>query len=37
MCATLRHRGPDDEGIYSDAQAEVSVGARRLSIVGISR
>jgi asparagine synthase (glutamine-hydrolysing) len=35
MCATLRHRGPDDEGIHSDAVSGVSIGARRLSIMDI--
>ncbi len=36
MCATLRHRGPDDEGIHSDAPSGVSIGARRLSIMDVA-
>src|SRR4029453_196818 len=35
MNATMRHRGPDDEGTYVDAQAGVSLGARRLSIIDV--
>ncbi|MFQ6003238.1 MAG: asparagine synthase (glutamine-hydrolyzing), partial [Candidatus Zixiibacteriota bacterium] len=33
MCNILRHRGPDDEGYYSDEQ--VSLGMRRLSIIDL--
>jgi asparagine synthase (glutamine-hydrolysing) len=35
MCATLRHRGPDDEGIHTDAGTRVTIGARRLAIIDI--
>jgi len=34
MTAALMHRGPDDEGFYSDAR--VSLGFRRLSIIDLS-
>jgi asparagine synthase (glutamine-hydrolysing) len=33
MCATLRHRGPDDEGIF--IRNNVGLGTRRLSIIDI--
>jgi asparagine synthase (glutamine-hydrolysing) len=33
MCATIVHRGPDDEGIY--VQNNVGLGTRRLSIIDI--
>jgi asparagine synthase (glutamine-hydrolysing) len=35
MNATMRHRGPDDEGLYMDAKANVGLGARRLSIIDV--
>jgi asparagine synthase (glutamine-hydrolysing) len=33
MCDTIRHRGPDDEGYYSDEG--VALGVRRLSIIDL--
>lgn len=36
MCATLVHRGPDDQGIWCDGDAGVGFGQRRLSIIDLS-
>jgi asparagine synthase (glutamine-hydrolysing) len=36
MCAALRHRGPDDEGVHTDSRTGVTIGARRLAIVDIA-
>jgi len=36
MCATMTHRGPDDVGTWSDADARVGLGHRRLSIIDLS-
>ena len=33
MIDTLRHRGPDDQGIWVDQEAGVALGHRRLSII----
>jgi asparagine synthase (glutamine-hydrolysing) len=37
MACALRHRGPDDDGVWSDGAAGVALGFRRLSIVDLSR
>jgi asparagine synthase (glutamine-hydrolysing) len=34
MCAVIRHRGPDDEGIH--VEAGVALGMRRLSIIDLA-
>lgn len=36
MTATLHHRGPDDGGVWTDAECGVALGHRRLSIVDLS-
>ena len=36
MADTLHHRGPDDHGVWTDAQAGVALGHRRLSIIDLS-
>src|SRR5881392_629385 len=37
MSASLRHRGPDDEGVYIDRDGGVALAARRLSIIDLER
>ncbi len=34
MCAQIRHRGPDDEGVYTSGRC--GIGMRRLSIIDLS-
>ena len=36
MTGRLEHRGPDDEGLWSDPEAGIAFGHRRLSIVDLS-
>jgi asparagine synthase (glutamine-hydrolysing) len=36
MSAALRHRGPDDEGTWVDAEVGIAFGHRRLSIIDLS-
>jgi asparagine synthase (glutamine-hydrolysing) len=36
MTETLVHRGPDDEGIWTDAACGLALGHRRLSIIDLS-
>ena len=36
MADTLRHRGPDDGGVWGDAAAGVALSHRRLSVVDLS-
>src|SRR3954470_3576148 len=36
MGATLRHRGPDDQGVWADPEAGVSLVHRRLAIQDLS-
>ena len=36
MVAGIRHRGPDDEGVWQDAAARVKLGHARLSIIDLS-
>ena len=36
MCRTLKHGGPDDEGIFIDPQKNIGFGHRRLSIIDLT-
>ena len=36
MAATLVHRGPDDGGVWTDAEAGVALGFRRLAVIDLS-
>jgi len=35
MNRAMQHRGPDDEGVHTDPDSGVSLGARRLSIIDV--
>lgn len=37
MCRSLKHGGPDDEGVFLDEGARLAFGHRRLSIIDLSR
>ena len=36
MADALQHRGPDDKGVWADAEAGIALGFRRLSILDLS-
>jgi len=36
MCDRLRHRGPDDAGVWADEESGLALGHRRLSILDLS-
>ena len=35
MAGTLRHRGPDDGGVWVDAPGGIAMGFRRLAIIDL--
>ena len=35
-CSTIKHRGPDDSGVYLDDKLNIGLGHQRLSILDIS-
>jgi asparagine synthase (glutamine-hydrolysing) len=37
MSGALRHRGPDDQGVWVDPAAGIGLGSRRLAIIDLSR
>jgi asparagine synthase (glutamine-hydrolysing) len=37
MAAALRHRGPDDQGVWADEDASLALGHRRLAILDLTR
>jgi len=36
MCASIAHRGPDDQGMFFDNDARIGLGHRRLSIIDLA-
>src|SRR4051812_12930327 len=36
MCDSMRHGGPDDEGLWEDANTGVCLGHRRLSLLDLT-
>ncbi len=36
LANAIRHRGPDDSGVWTDAQAGIALAQRRLSIIDLS-
>ncbi len=36
MAARIAHRGPDDDGVWTDAEAGIALAHRRLSILDLS-